>query len=168
MKIVFHTNFGPITLELNPESAPKTVENFLEYVNQGYYENTVFHRVIDGFMIQGGGFEAGMVQKEPILAPIRNEANTGLKNEIGTIAMARTSAPHSASSQFFINVSNNSFLDFRSETPDGWGYCAFGKVTEGLDVVQKIAKVQTTRRQGHDDVPVDDVKIEKVEILAAA
>jgi peptidyl-prolyl cis-trans isomerase B (cyclophilin B) len=167
MKIVFHTNFGPITLELAPERAPKTVENFLEYVNQGFYENTVFHRVIDGFMIQGGGFEANMVQKQPSLAPIRNEANTGLKNEIGTIAMARTSAPHSASSQFFINVSQNGFLDFKSETPEGWGYCAFGRVTDGLDVVKKIAKVPTTRRSGHDDVPVDDVKIEKVEIIAS-
>lgn len=168
MKIIFHTNFGPITLELDADKAPKTVENFLEYVNQGFYENTVFHRVIDGFMIQGGGFEANMEQKQPSLPPIRNEANTGLKNTIGTIAMARTSAPHSASSQFFINVSNNGFLDFKSETPDGWGYCAFGRVTDGMDVVQKIAKVATTRKAGHDDVPVDDVRIEKVELVATA
>lgn len=168
MKIIFHTNFGPITLELEADKAPKTVENFLEYVNQGFYENTLFHRVIDGFMIQGGGFEPGMQQKQPPLAPIKNEAKTGLKNAIGTIAMARTSAPHSASSQFFINVSNNGFLDFKSETPEGFGYCAFGRVTDGMNVVEKIAKVATTRRAGHDDVPVDDVKIEKVEIVAAA
>lgn len=166
MKIKFHTTFGPITLELDKTKAPKTVENFLEYVNQGFYENTLFHRVIDGFMIQGGGFESNMVQKGSSLAPIKNEAKTGLKNTIGTVAMARTSAPHSASSQFFINVSNNSFLDFKSETTEGWGYCAFGKVTEGMNVVEKIAKVATTRRAGHDDVPVEDVKIEKVEILA--
>lgn len=167
MKIIFHTNFGPITLELDADKAPKTVENFLEYVNQGFYENTLFHRVIDGFMIQGGGFEPNMVQKKPFLDPIRNEANTGLKNEVGTIAMARTSAPHSASSQFFINVKNNAFLDFKSETMEGWGYCAFGRVTEGMDIVQKIAKVPTTRRAGHDDVPVDDVKIERVELVAS-
>lgn len=164
--IVLHTNYGPITLELDAAKAPKTVENFLEYVNQGYYENTLFHRVIDGFMIQGGGFEPNMVSKKPFADPIQNEANTGLKNEIGTIAMARTNAPHSASSQFFINVANNGFLDHRAQTPDGWGYCAFGRVTDGMDVVNKIAKVKTTRRAGHDDVPVEDVVIEKVEIVA--
>lgn len=168
MKIIFHTNFGPITLELDAEKAPKTVENFLEYVNQGFYENTVFHRVIDGFMIQGGGFESQMVQKNPSFDPIRNEAKTGLKNEVGTIAMARTSAPHSASSQFFINVKNNPFLDFKNETVEGWGYCAFGRVIEGMDIVQKIAKVPTTRQAGHDDVPVDDVKIERVELVASS
>lgn len=165
--IVLHTNYGPITLELDAEKAPKTVENFLEYVNQGYYDNTIFHRVIDGFMIQGGGFEAGMVDKKT-LKPIQNEANNGLRNRLGTIAMARTSDPHSASAQFFINVSDNGFLDHRSPTPDGWGYCVFGRVTDGLETVQKIAKVKTTRRMGHDDVPVDDVIIEKVEVLANA
>ncbi len=167
MKIIFHTNFGPITLELDADKAPKTVENFLEYVNQGFYENTIFHRVIDGFMIQGGGFDANMTQKDSLLSPIQNEAKTGLQNKVGTIAMARTSAPHSASSQFFINVKDNDFLNFRSESLDGWGYCAFGKVTEGLDVVQKIAKVPTTSRAGHADVPVNEVKIEKVEIVAS-
>lgn len=165
--IVLHTNYGPITLELDAEKAPKTVENFLEYVNQGFYDNTIFHRVIDGFMIQGGGFEAGMVDKKT-LKPIQNEAKTGLRNQVGTIAMARTSDPHSATAQFFINVADNGFLDHRAPTVDGWGYCAFGRVTEGMDIVQKIAKVKTTRRMGHDDVPVDDVIIEKVEVLANA
>ncbi len=165
--IVLHTNYGPITLELDAEKAPKTVENFLEYVNQGYYDNTIFHRVIDGFMIQGGGFEAGMVDKKT-LKPIQNEANNGLRNRLGTIAMARTSDPHSASAQFFINVSDNGFLDHRTPSPDGWGYCVFGRVTDGMDTVQKIAKLKTTRRMGHDDVPVDDVIIEKVEVLANA
>ncbi|MCS5710989.1 peptidylprolyl isomerase [Candidatus Berkiella aquae] len=165
--IVLHTNYGPITLELDAEKAPKTVENFLEYVNQGFYDNTIFHRVIDGFMIQGGGFEAGMVDKKT-LKPIQNEAKTGLRNQVGTIAMARTSDPHSATAQFFINVADNGFLDHRAPTVDGWGYCAFGRVTEGMDIVQKIAKAKTTRRMGHDDVPVDDVIIEKVEVLANA
>lgn len=165
--IVLHTNYGPITLELDAEKAPKTVENFLEYVNQGYYDNTIFHRVIDGFMIQGGGFEAGMVDKKT-LNPIKNEANNGLKNRLGTIAMARTSDPHSASAQFFINVADNAFLDHRATTADGWGYCVFGRVTDGMEAVQKIAKSKTTRRMGHDDVPVDDVIIERVEILANA
>lgn len=165
MQIKFHTSLGPITLALEAEKAPKTVENFLEYVNRGFYENTLFHRVIDGFMIQGGGFAPEMAQKTPLLPPISNEAKTGLKNRVGTIAMARTSAPHSASCQFFINVRDNSFLDFKSETPDGWGYCAFGQVVDGMPIVEKIAKVPTTRRSGHDDVPVEEVKIEKVEIL---
>jgi peptidyl-prolyl cis-trans isomerase B (cyclophilin B) len=163
--VVLHTNFGPITIELDEGKAPKTVENFLEYVNQGFYENTVFHRVIEGFMIQGGGFEPNMVSKDG-LAPIRNEANNGISNKAGTIAMARTSDPHSASSQFFINVADNKFLDHHSETPQGWGYCAFGKVTSGMDVVNKIAKVKTSSKGGHDDVPVEDVIIEKVEVIA--
>lgn len=166
-KIIFHTNMGPITVELNSKAAPRTVENFLEYVNQGFYENTIFHRVIDGFMIQGGGFEANMAQKQGF-EPIKNEANTGLSNKTGTIAMARTNDPHSASSQFFINVNDNLFLDHKSQTPQGWGYCAFGQVTEGLDVVKKISKVATTSKAGHDDVPKDNVVIEKVEILAWA
>ncbi len=164
-KIVLHTNQGPITIELDEKAAPKTVENFLEYVNQGFFENTIFHRVIDGFMIQGGGFEPGMKSKKEGRAPIRNEANIGLKNKIGTIAMARTNDPHSASSQFFINVSDNGFLDHKSETPQGWGYCAFGNVVDGLDVVKKIAKVQTGSKAGHDDVPKEDIIIEKVEVL---
>ncbi len=166
-KIVFHTNFGPFTLELDKDAAPKTVENFLEYVNQGFYENTIFHRVIDGFMIQGGGFESNMVSKRG-LDPIKNEANTGLSNKTGTISMARTSDPHSASSQFFINVNDNLFLDHKSQTPQGWGYCAFGRVVEGMDIVHKIAKVGTTSKAGHDDVPKEDVVIEKVEVLVEA
>jgi peptidyl-prolyl cis-trans isomerase B (cyclophilin B) len=163
--IILHTSLGPITLALDETKAPNTVENFLEYVNQGFFENTIFHRVIDGFMIQGGGFEPNMVAKKG-LAPIENEANLGLSNKIGTIAMARTNDPHSASSQFFINVKDNNFLDHKSPTPSGWGYCAFGQVTDGLDVVLKIAKVATTHRAGHDDVPAQDVIIEKVEIVA--
>jgi peptidyl-prolyl cis-trans isomerase B (cyclophilin B) len=166
--IVLHTNHGPITIELDAAKAPKTVENFLEYINQGFYENTIFHRVIDGFMVQGGGFEGGMVNKKPTHPPIQNEADKGLSNKTGTIAMARTNDPHSASSQFFINVKDNASLDHTAKTPQGWGYCAFGKVTTGMDIVQKIAKVATTRRMGHDDVPVDDVIIEKVEVLAQA
>lgn len=165
--VVLHTNFGSIAIELDESKAPKTVENFLEYVNQGFYENTIFHRVIDGFMIQGGGFEPKMVNKKG-LPPIRNEANTGLSNKIGTISMARTNDPHSASSQFFINVADNLFLDHKSQTPQGWGYCAFGRVTEGMDVVNKIAKVKTTSRAGHDDVPVEDVVIERVEVIVNA
>lgn len=165
--IVLHTNYGPITLELDAEHAPKTVENFLEYVNQGYYDNTIFHRVIDGFMIQGGGFEGGMVDKKT-QKPIQNEADNGLRNRLGTIAMARTSDPHSASAQFFINVADNGFLDHKAKSIDGWGYCVFGRVTDGMDTVQKIAKVKTTRRMGHDDVPADDVVIERVEVLANA
>ena len=166
-KIVLHTNQGPITIELDEKAAPKTVENFLEYVNQGFFENTIFHRVIDGFMIQGGGFEPGLTTKKEGLPPIRNEANMGLKNKMGTIAMARTNDPHSASSQFFINVSDNAFLDHKSETPQGWGYCAFGNVVDGLDVVKKIAKVKTGSKAGHDDVPNEDIIIEKVEVLVS-
>ncbi len=167
-KITFHTNLGPITVELDEKAAPKTVENFLEYVNQGFFENTIFHRVIDGFMIPRPPPPPPMKTKKEGLPPIRNEANIGLKNKLGTIAMARTNDPHSASSQFFINVSDNSFLDHKSETPQGWGYCAFGNVVDGLDVVKKIAKVQTGSKAGHDDVPKEDVIIEKVEILATA
>lgn len=164
-KILLHTNMGPITLKLDAEKAPTTVENFLEYVNQGFYENTIFHRVIDGFMIQGGGFEPNMVSKTAN-APIKNEAKNGLSNKKGTIAMARTSAPHSASCQFFINVNDNLFLNHQSETPQGWGYCAFGEVVDGMDTVMSIAKVATGSKSGHDDVPVKDVIIEKVQILA--
>ncbi|MBI1889033.1 MAG: peptidyl-prolyl cis-trans isomerase [Burkholderiales bacterium] len=161
MAVILTTNYGKITLELDAEKAPKTVENFLEYVRAGHYDGTVFHRVIDGFMIQGGGFEPGMKQK-PTRDPIENEAKNGLKNEPYTIAMARTSAPHSASAQFFINIKNNSFLDYPGQ--DGWGYCVFGKVSEGTEVIDKIKSVKTTRTGMHADVPVEDVVIEKAEI----
>lgn len=158
--VKLQTNFGDITLELNTEKAPITVANFLQYVDNGFYDGTIFHRVIDGFMIQGGGFDAEMNQKAT-LAEIKNEANNGLGNEQYTIAMARTSAPHSASSQFFINVANNSFLNHTAETSSGWGYCVFGKVTAGTEVIDKIKKVATTNRRGHQDVPVDNVIIQK-------
>lgn len=162
--VVLHTNFGDIKLELDAEKAPKTVANFLSYVESGHFSGTIFHRIIDGFMIQGGGFEPGMVQKST-KAAIENEADNGLKNETGTIAMARTMDPHSASSQFFINVSDNHFLNHSSKTPDGWGYCVFGKVTEGMDVVNKIKGAKTTFRAGHQDVPVEDVVIESAEVV---
>jgi len=160
MAVILTTNHGKIKLELDTEKAPKTVENFLSYVRSGHYDGTIFHRVIDGFMIQGGGFEPGMKQK-PTNDPIENEAKNGLKNEPYTIAMARTSAPHSASAQFFINIKNNGFLDYPGQ--DGWGYCVFGKVTEGTDVVDKIKSVKTTRTGMHADVPVENVVIEKAE-----
>ncbi|MDR3392026.1 MAG: peptidylprolyl isomerase [Sulfuriferula sp.] len=162
--VKLHTNFGVITLELDAEKAPKTVANFLEYVNSGFYENTVFHRVIDGFMIQGGGFEPGMKQKATN-AQIENEAANGLTNDNYTIAMARTPDPHSASSQFFINVKNNSFLNFSAPTSQGFGYCVFGKVVEGQDVIDKIKKVKTGNKAGHQDVPVEDVIIERAEVV---
>jgi peptidyl-prolyl cis-trans isomerase B (cyclophilin B) len=162
MSVLLTTNHGNITIELDAEKAPKTVENFLAYVQSGHYDGTIFHRVIDGFMIQGGGFEPGMKQKES-REPIQNEAKNGLKNEPYTLAMARTSAPHSASAQFFINVKNNSFLDYPGQ--DGWGYCVFGKVSEGKDVVDAIRAVKTTRTGMHADVPVDDVIIQKAEII---
>lgn len=154
------TNFGEITLELDASSAPITVANFLQYVDSGAYDGTIFHRVIDGFMIQGGGFDATMTQKESS-AEIKNEADNGLGNDQYTIAMARTSAPHSASNQFFINVGNNEFLNHSAPTSSGWGYCVFGKVTAGMDVVDKIKKVATTSRKGHQDVPVENVVIER-------
>ena len=155
---------GTITLELDAEKAPVTVANFLEYVNKGHYDGTIFHRVIPGFMIQGGGFVPGMDQK-PTAAEIKNEADNGLKNDKYTIAMARTSAPHSASAQFFINVANNDFLNFKSPTAQGWGYAVFGKVVKGEDVVDAIKKVRTTRKGFHDDVPKEDVVIEKAVAL---
>ena len=158
------TNLGTITLELDAEKAPKTVENFLAYVKAGHYDNTVFHRVIKNFMIQGGGFEPGMNQK-PTNAPIDNEAANGLKNKRGTIAMARTNDPHSATAQFFINVVDNDFLDFKAPSGSGWGYCVFGQVVEGLDVVDKIKSVRTGNKGFHQDVPVEDVVIEKAEIV---
>lgn len=162
MAVILTTNFGTIKIELNEEKAPKTVANFLAYVESGHYNGTIFHRVIDGFMIQGGGFEPGMKQKQTN-APIENEAKNGLKNERYALAMARTGDPHSASAQFFINTANNSFLDFPGQ--DGWGYCVFGKVTEGTDVVDKIKGVKTTRTGMYQDVPVENVVIEKAEIV---
>ncbi len=154
------TNFGEITLELNAEKAPITTANFLQYVDNGFYDGTIFHRVIGNFMIQGGGFDTSMTQKETA-DEIKNEADNGLANDKYTIAMARTSAPHSASSQFFINAANNDFLNHTAPTGSGWGYCVFGKVTEGMDVVDKIRQVATTNRKGHQDVPVENVIIEK-------
>jgi len=161
--VKLHTNFGVIALELDAEKAPKTVENFLRYVQEGHYDNTLFHRVIDGFMIQGGGYNPDMSEKATH-QPVENEAVNGLKNEAYTIAMARTPNPHSATSQFFINVANNSFLNFSNPTPQGFGYCVFGKVVEGQDVVDRIKKVKTGSRAGHQDVPVDNVVIEKAEV----
>ena len=156
--------YGDITLELDQAKAPKSVENFLAYVKKGHYDNTVFHRVIPGFMVQGGGFEPGMKQK-PSDAPISNEANNGLKNDNYTVAMARTNDPHSATAQFFINVADNDFLNHSASTPEGWGYCVFGKVTEGFAVVDKIKAVRTGRRGAHADVPEVDVLIERAEII---
>lgn len=160
--IKLHTNLGVIAIELDDEKAPASSANFRNYVRNGFYDNTVFHRVIDGFMIQGGGFEPGMNQKKTE-APIKNEADNGLKNEAYTVAMARTSDPHSASSQFFINVSNNSFLNHSTPTPQGWGYAVFGRVVDGFDVVDAIKKVKTGGKSGHQDVPVEDVIIERAE-----
>ena len=160
--VKLNTNFGVIVLELDAEKAPVTVANFLQYVKNGFYNGTIFHRVIDGFMIQGGGMEPGLQQKET-LDPIKNEADNGLQNKAYTIAMARTPNPHSASSQFFINVADNDFLNFSAPTAQGYGYCVFGRVVEGQDVVDAIKKVKTGRRGGHDDVPVDDVVIESAE-----
>jgi len=162
--VKLHTTLGTITLELDQQKAPDTVANFLQYVEDGHYTNTIFHRVIDGFMIQGGGFEPGMKQKAT-RATVKNEADNKLKNKAYTIAMARTPDPHSASSQFFINLSDNGFLDFTAPTSDGWGYCVFGRVTEGTEVVDKIRKVKTGSRAGHQDVPVSDVVIEKAEVV---
>lgn len=162
--VKLHTNFGPITLELDSTAAPETVANFLQYVKDAHYDGTIFHRVIDGFMIQGGGFTPDMDQK-PTRAPINNEAQNGLKNVAYSIAMARTPDPHSASSQFFINVADNAFLDFRAANAQGYGYCVFGKVVEGQDVIDRIRKVHTGMRAGHQDVPVENVIIERAEVL---
>jgi peptidyl-prolyl cis-trans isomerase B (cyclophilin B) len=155
------TSAGTLRIELDDAKAPASVENFLSYVRKGHYDGTVFHRVIKGFMVQGGGFEPGMKQR-PTAEPIANEANNGLKNEHYTLAMARTSAPHSATAQFFINTTNNGFLDFKSESPQGWGYAVFGKVVSGQDVVDRIESTRTGRRGMHDDVPLEDVMIERV------
>ncbi|HCB14802.1 MAG TPA: hypothetical protein DEP36_14720 [Gammaproteobacteria bacterium] len=161
--INLHTSLGIIGIELDQEKAPATAANFLQYARDGFYNGTLFHRVIPNFMIQGGGMESDMSQK-PTRDPIRNEADNGLKNIAGSIAMARTSDPHSASSQFFINLKNNDFLDHRSPTSQGWGYCVFGQVTAGMDVVEAIARVATTSRRGHQDVPVEEVVITKAEV----
>jgi peptidyl-prolyl cis-trans isomerase B (cyclophilin B) len=162
--IKLHTNYGDITLELDSEKAPITVQNFIDYVKSGNYDSTIFHRVIDGFMIQGGGFEPGLVQKQT-RAPIRNEAANGLKNDKYTVAMARTSDVDSATAQFFINVADNDFLNHSSPTPQGFGYCVFGKVVEGMDVVDKIKKVRTGNRGGHQNVPLENVLLEKAEVV---
>ncbi|MCV6589839.1 MAG: peptidylprolyl isomerase [Marinobacterium sp.] len=162
--IILHTNHGDITLELNHEKAPNTAENFEQYVKDGHYDGVIFHRVINGFMIQGGGFEPGM-QEKATRESIENEADNGLSNKKGTIAMARTMEPHSASAQFFINVSDNTFLDHTAKTMEGWGYAVFGKVTDGMDVVEKIKGAATTMRAGHQDVPVDDIVIQSAELV---
>ena len=163
MSITLHTNFGDITLELFNDKAPVTAANFLQYCRDGHYNGTIFHRVIDGFMIQGGGYAPGFEEKDT-RASIKNEANNGLSNKVGTIAMARTQEPHSASAQFFINVADNTFLDFKSESMSGWGYCVFAQVTDGMDIVNKIKAVKTGRHGMHQDVPKEDVVIENVTI----
>jgi len=162
--IKLHTNHGIIGIELDEKRAPLTAANFLQYVKDGHYDNTIFHRVIDGFMIQGGGFEPGMRQK-PTRAPVKNEADNKVKNAAYTVAMARTSDPHSASAQFFINVADNAFLDHTAPTAQGWGYCVFGKVTTGTEVVDKIKGVKTGRSGMHQDVPVENVVITKAEVV---
>jgi peptidyl-prolyl cis-trans isomerase B (cyclophilin B) len=161
--ITLHTNHGDITIKLDTENTPDTANNFLKHATEGYYDNTIFHRVIDGFMIQGGGFNTDM--KEKAKQPtIQNEASKGQGNKRGTVAMARTPDPHSASTQFFINVKDNDFLNFRDESMNGFGYCVFGEVTQGMDVVDKIKAVDTTSRAGHQDVPVENIVIEKVTV----
>ena len=164
MAVKLITNHGDIVIELDAEKAPESAKNFISYVEAGHYNNTVFHRVINGFMIQGGGFEPGMKQK-PTGAPIKNEADNGLKNEAGTIAMARTQDPHSATAQFFINVADNDFLNFKAENVQGWGYCVFGRVSEGMDVVNKIKGVKTGTSGFHQDVPKEDVVIQRAEVV---
>lgn len=161
--VSFHTNYGDIVIKTFADKAPATVENFLDYCKEGFYDNTIFHRVINGFMIQGGGFEPGMKQKET-KAPVRNEANNGLANNRGTLAMARTNDPHSATAQFFINVADNDFLNFRAENANGWGYCVFAEVVEGMDVVDKIKAVSTGRSGFHQDVPREDIIINSVTV----
>lgn len=164
MKVRLTTSLGDILLQLDPGKAPITVENFKNYVTSGHYAGTIFHRVIKDFMIQAGGMDAEMGEK-PSSSPIKNEANNGLSNELGSISMARTSDPHSASAQFFINTDDNIGLDFRSETNDGWGYCVFGKVIEGIEVVEKIEETSTTSQKGHQDVPVEPIHISKAEVV---
>ena len=164
MKVNLETNLGNITIELDKKKAPKTVDNFVKYVQEGHYDKTIFHRVINGFMIQGGGFEKNMKEKATT-APIENEADNGLKNKAYTLAMARTSDPHSASAQFFINLVDNDFLDHSSKTMSGWGYAVFGKVIKGMEVVDKISEVATATKGFHDDVPVKPITIKKATIL---
>lgn len=164
-QVDLQTTAGTIRIELDEAKAPESARNFLSYVEKGHYDGTVFHRVIKGFMVQGGGFEVGMNQK-PTDAPIQNEANNGLKNDKYTLAMARTNAPHSATAQFFINATNNDFLNFKSESPSGWGYAVFGKVVSGQDVVDAIEGVKTGRKGFHDDVPLEDVVITKATVVA--
>jgi cyclophilin family peptidyl-prolyl cis-trans isomerase len=166
-QVELRTSMGAIVLELDSEKAPKTVENFLQYVKDGHYNGTIFHRVIPGFMVQGGGFGPDMREK-PTRGTIRNEAGNGLRNTTGTVAMARTPDPHSASAQFFINVSDNAFLDFRAATHDGYGYAVFGKVVKGMDVVNKITKVQTATKPPHADVPVKPIVIERAQVVGGA
>ncbi|MCS6715078.1 peptidylprolyl isomerase B [Proteus terrae] len=161
--VTFHTNYGDIVINTFADKAPATVENFLDYCKEGFYDNTIFHRVINGFMIQGGGFEPGMNPKAT-KAPVRNEANNGLANNRGTLAMARTNDPHSATAQFFINVADNDFLNFRAENANGWGYCVFAEVVEGMDVVDKIKAVSTGRSGFHQDVPREDIVIKSVTV----
>ncbi|RKF17859.1 peptidylprolyl isomerase [Alginatibacterium sediminis] len=161
--ITLHTNFGDIEIELFEDKAPETAANFLQYAKDGFYNGTIFHRVIDGFMVQGGGMASGLEEKSA-RAPIKNEASNGLSNKIGTLAMARTMDPHSASAQFFINVSDNTFLDFRSETTDGWGYCVFGQVSAGMDIVDTIKKVETGSFGFHQDVPKEEVIVNSVTV----
>ncbi|WP_298441207.1 peptidylprolyl isomerase [uncultured Ferrimonas sp.] len=161
--VTLHTNHGDIKLQLNAEKAPITVENFLKYANDGFYNGTIFHRVIDGFMVQGGGFDADMQQK-PCGAGIQNEASNGLSNKTGTVAMARTPDPHSATAQFFLNVNDNTFLDFKNESMQGFGYCVFGEVVEGMDIVEKIKGVSTGNHGMHQDVPLEAVIIETVTV----
>jgi len=163
-QVEFQTTAGAFTIELDDEKAPLTVANFVQYVKDGHYDGTIFHRVIKGFMIQGGGFEVGMTQKST-RDPIQNEANNGLKNDKYTVAMARTSAPHSASAQFFVNAVNNDFLNFKSESSQGWGYAVFGKVVAGTEVIDAIEKVKTGRKGFHDDVPLEDVVVTKATVL---
>ena len=158
------TNYGTVVIELYPDKAPKTVENFLAYARDAFYDGTIFHRVIDKFVIQGGGFSPGMTQKLT-RAPIENEANNGLRNTRGTVAMARASDPHSATSQFFINVSDNDFLNYTAPTPAGWGYCVFGRVVDGMNIVDQIKGVVTGSKLGHKDVPLSDVLVEKVQVV---
>jgi peptidyl-prolyl cis-trans isomerase B (cyclophilin B) len=163
--ITIETSHGTIKLDLDFKNTPNTAENFVAYAQDGFYDGTIFHRVINGFMIQGGGFDADMKQKS-VKTPIKNEAKSGAKNKRGTIAMARTSDPHSATAQFFINVVDNDFLNFTSESPNGWGYCVFGTVTEGLDVIDKIKTVATTSKKGHENVPTEAVVIKKVTVAS--
>lgn len=162
--IKIETNYGDIFLELDEEKAPQTVENFLRYIKINHFDNTLFHRVIPNFMIQGGGFDLEFKQK-PTMSPLENEADNGLSNDPGTIAMARTNDPHSATSQFFINTSENSFLNYKSRSTQGWGYCVFGKTTDGLDVIDKISSISTSKRNGHQDVPAEDVIIKTITVV---